>query len=223
MQENFGEYTAFLTDLRTNGGKPLIVPKGRAAGCAAPADGAADPHGGTGTRESVSTGVSVPSVVCQGDRPHCASLGPVSALRACGYLRHADALQRVAEDVLACTTSQAAEAVRRIRAMGGWKETPHLPNFDPVINHSPHVTIVQLRDSHGSNTHVIAIAGDLIFDSNHPEPRSLSKAALDACCLGAATFARVSYAVRFIPAAKALKRERMAAAGRVENKVPRNT
>ena len=91
--------------------------------------------------------------------------------------------------------------------MGGWQETPHLPRFDPLTNRSHHPTIVQLCASDGDNTHVVCLPGDWIFDSNRRHVLPLCKASLDACCLGATTFLRVSYAARLVPG-KRLKRER---------------
>lgn len=68
------------------------------------------------------------------------------------------------------------------------------------------VTRPQLCDSDENNTHIIGIAGDFIYDSNHHERVELSPEALDGCCLGAASFKRVAYAVRFHPSDKLCRR-----------------
>ena len=76
----------------------------------------------------------------------------------------------------------------------------------------PHPTMVQLCsvDEFGyeNNEHIVAIAGDWIFDSNKTHALPLSAESLDACCLDGDKFLRVSYAVRFIPGKKLLKRKR---------------
>ena len=59
-----------------------------------------------------------------------------------------------------------------------------------------------------NNEHVVAIAGDWIFDSNKTHALPLNAESLDACCLSSDTFKRTSYAVRFIPGKKLLKRKR---------------
>ena len=77
--------------------------------------------------------------------------------------------------------------------LGGWAATQHLLNFDPLADRSPYPTIVQLCDSDDDNSHVIAITGDWLFDSNRPHTIPLvDRSSLDACCIGHATFKRVS-------------------------------
>jgi hypothetical protein len=84
----------------------------------------------------------------------------------------------------------------------GWKETARIKNFDPLSNRSQDVTIVQLCATDGDNTHIIAIAGDWLFDSNRHSAMPLSRENLDRCCLGAEKFLRSSYAVRLVPGKK---------------------
>ena len=105
---------------------------------------------------------------------------------------------------------QAKAAVQKIHDVGGWARVEVLSGFLPLVNRSPHVTVVQLcavnTAANEDNTHVVAIVGDWICDSNYASARQLSKASLDACCVGDGwTFKRVSYAARFVPG-KALKR-----------------
>ena len=69
---------------------------------------------------------------------------------------------------------------------------------------------MQLCDSDDDNRHVVAIADNWIFDSNRCGALRLSRASLDACCLGAATFSHVSYAARFVPGKNLRKRKREA-------------
>ena len=152
----------------------------------------------------------MPSVTHQGSANYCASYGPASALRFCGFAEHADHLEAQAEELLAATTNQAAKAVDMMVAFGGFAgdKTKQLTNFDPLADRSPHPTIVQLSDSNRDNRHAVAIAGEWIFDSNKHHALPLSKESLDACCLGRATFSHVSYAVRLVPSKKLLKRRR---------------
>ena len=53
------------------------------------------------------------------------------------------------------------------------------------------VTVVQLKDSSGFLNHCVAIAGGFVFDFNKVHALPLSPEALDACCLGDATYASV--------------------------------
>jgi hypothetical protein len=205
---NFAQYTDWLKALENNGGQPLIVPGGRAVGALVLGGHVSDDHGCIGGSGLI--GVSVPSVTYQGGYPFCASYGLASALRFCGYADHAAKLEALAETVLACKTNQAARAVHEVQCMGGWQESPRLPNFNPLTDRSPHPTIVQLCASDGDNTHVVGIAGDWIFDSNLHRAKPLCKESLDDCCVGATTFLRVSYAVRFVPNRR-LKRKRIGA------------
>ena len=208
VEENFEEkgFGWFLQELRSNGGKALVVPAGRAA-----AGGALGgvPDGGSGELGSPPplTIAVVPGVVHQGDQPYCASYGLASALRHCGFQAHAEHLESRAAEVLACKTNQAAKAVLVVDSKGGWSETKRLGNFDPLTDRSPHPTIVQLNASDGDNTHVVGVAGDWIFDSNKPAALPLSRESLDACCLGDAVFKNASYAVRLVAGTK-LKRKR---------------
>ena len=174
------------------------------AGSAALEEGVSD-RGGIG--KSASTDAVAPSVTHQGQANYCASYGLASALRFCGYVDHADHLECKAEEVLAATTNQAAKAVDVLVAFGGWAETKELTNFDPLAERSPHPTIVQVCASDGDNTHIVALAGDWIFDSNLHSALPLSKESLDACCLGLAAFSHASYSVRLVPGKK-LKRKR---------------
>jgi hypothetical protein len=207
VRENCDE--TWLATLRANSGKPFVWPKGRAAAVGAPAVGASD-LGRTGRPGNTGnlTGVLVPSVNHQGAHNHCAALGISSALRYRGFVEHADNIASRAPDVLACKTNQAAAAVQLLRDQGGWAETICLSNFDPLADSSENPTIVQLSDSSGDNTHVVGVAGGWIFDSNRHEALPLSRASLDACCLGNATFSHASYAVRFVPGKKLQKRKR---------------
>ena len=206
--ENFGQYGHWLETLRSNGGKPLVVPMGRAAAGIPVESGASDQHGGLGG--SGPTRVVVPSVVThQGERPYCSTYGPAGALRFCGYIEQAEALEACADELLACATHQAASAVQRLTGMGGWAKTEHVKSFNPLLDRSPHPTVLQICASDGDNTHVVGLAGDWIFDSNYHEPLPLCAASLDSCCIGAATYLRASYAVRLEPG-KALKRKRKA-------------
>ena len=99
---------------------------------------------------------------------------------------------------------------------GGWAQTEVLSCFDPleISTRSWLPTIVQpcgqLDDRLDSNEHVVGIAGNLLYNSNWHEPRELSPEALDACCLGAATFHHTSYAVRLHPGKALGKRTRAA-------------
>ena len=103
--------------------------------------------------------------------------------------------------------------VNRLVKFGGWEATQHLPNYDPINDRSDLPTIVQLCDSDEDNTHVVGVCGDWIFDSNRGHALPLEAASLDACCVGAATFLRVSYAVRLVPGRKLLKKRKRAEAG----------
>ena len=67
VETNFSAYPAFLDSLRTNGGQPLVVPKGRAAGIVPLVGGVAESHWGVGG--SGLTGALVPSVPFQDERP----------------------------------------------------------------------------------------------------------------------------------------------------------
>ena len=79
--------------------------------------------------------------------------------------------------------------------------------FDPLTDRSPLPTLVQLSDG-VSNTHIVGIAGDFVYNSNWHEPRLLSPEALDACCPGVHTFKHASYAARLCPGKKLRKRAR---------------
>ena len=211
VKENFADkgFGWFLEELKSNGGKALVVPKGRAAGNGAlggdvSEDGGRGEPGGTPPPPTMAV---VPSVTNQGDHPYCASYGLSSALRHCGYTEHAQHLEDRAEEVLSCKTSQAARAVLFVDGKGGWSETRRLGDFDPLSDRSPHPTIVQLNDSDNDNTHVVGIAGEWIFDSNKHEALPLTRESFNACCLGDAPFKNVAYAVRFVPGKK-LKRKR---------------
>ena len=68
--------------------------------------------------------------------------------------------------------------------------------------------MVQTRDGQEDKTHVVAIADRWIFDPNATQARPLTRAGLDACCLGGATYHRAAYAARFKPSKKLLKQLR---------------
>ena len=104
---------------------------------------------------------------------------------------------------------QAKAVVQTVQDVGGWAKVDVIPGFDPINNRSPLVTVVQLCAVNAAgvedNTHVVAIVGDRIFDSNYTHALELSQASLDTCCVGEGwTFKRVSYAAR-LSLAKALR------------------
>ena len=204
VQENFSQYDVWLQQVQ-RGGKALVVPQGACAG--PPGADAGCLHESAEGCDLV--GALVPSVIGQGDRPFCVAYGLASALAHCGFPSHAAFLLGCAQDLCECTTSAAAEAIRRLIKHGGWAESRVLKNFNPLADRSPHPTILQLCDSDEENTHVVAIAGDWLFDSNYthalPFPADdakRSRESLDIACLGAATFARASYAARLVPGKK---------------------
>jgi len=195
VEKNFGQYGDWLEKVRAMPGKPFVVPQGRAAGTSAELTMAND---------------GAPLVVRQADRPLCASLGLVSALRFAGYCEHAQRLEDCAVELSGYGTHQAKAAVQKIHDVGGWARVDVLSGFLPIVNRSPHVTVVQLcavnAAGNEDSTHVVAIVGDWICDSNYASARQLSQASLDACCVGEGwTFKRVSYAARFVPG-KALRK-----------------
>ena len=147
--ENFGppEYPMFLEQLRNNGGRSREVPEGRVATRAdaardssgrrgARADaacGGSGPRGATG--ESAPTGEVAPSAACRvvPAQALCAPMGMARALRYAGYVEQAVFLEGIATEILASDKEhKAAEVVDRLGRHGGWKETRHLPDFDPL-------------------------------------------------------------------------------------------
>ena len=136
--------------------------------------------------------------------PYCASLGLALALRDAGLDAAAERLERGAPAILA-SSSQAAAVQELLQSTGQFRPLKVLANFQPLVDVSEHPTLLQLRASDGDNTHFVAVRGRWLFDANHPEPRPLTAAGLDACCLGDATYARASHAVRFVPSNKASK------------------
>lgn len=208
VEANFGltaGYSTFLESLR--GGKALVVPVGRAATRSSTADPSPGSQNDTGA--SCPTGVLLPGgVIYQGVSQHCASYGLASALAACGFVAEAESLVSQADKILACTTNQAKKAVDTLVACGGWARPQVLDCsiFDPLVHRSPLPTIVQLCASDADNTHVVGIAGDYLYDSNFTERRLLTREALDASCIGEATFARASYAARLTPGKKLCKK-----------------
>ena len=181
---NFGQ--AFLDSLKI--GEVRTVPQGRS--CTPSAE------------TKVTAVVGAPPVRAQGDEEHCVCYGLAGALRHCGFLQAADALEAAAAEILSSKSHTAKAAVKLVSDMGGWKDTGRLTNFDPLTNRSPHPTIVQLCDSEGEARHVVGIAGDWIFDSNRSTAMPLTHENLDAACPGKSLFSRVTYATRFTPTTK---------------------
>ena len=167
--------------------------------------GVASDHAGGTEATSLPIPLLVPAAAVT--PAHCATLGLAAAMRHVGHEDVAEFLKTIAADVLACDAQhKSPEVVRRLVARGGWAQTPHLGGFDPLAaDVDPRPTIVQLCDTAGDNKHVVALADGLVFDSNEPVPCKLSRQALDACCLGAARYSHVSYAVRFEPSKKAAR------------------
>jgi hypothetical protein len=209
-KKGYGSFTDKLREggrKRLHGGKALRVPKGSSAGGVDLVEVSDSCVGGPVTLGF--NGSLGPSVHFQGDKPYCASYGPASALRHVGFGHLADHLIDCADEILSAD-HQIAKVVELVAKSGGWTDTPAIKTFDPLSDRSPHVTIVQLCASDGDNTHVTAIAGDWLFDSNRQSALPLTAASLDMACVGKPTFSRVSYAVRLIPGKKLLKRIAMA-------------
>lgn len=222
VEENFGPgagYPTYLANVRANDGQPLVVPKGCADAAVDPpsqSSGVSDPAGASGASlsEARLSGALAPSVIHQGTRQHCSALGMASALAACGFADAAKLLESKADAIRDCTTSQAAAAVKLLVGAGGWERSEHLSYFDPLTDRSELPTIAQIcgqiDGTEDANDHVVAFAGDFIYNSNWPEPRRISPHTLDACCGGEATYHHISYAVRFHPTKQLRKRARSA-------------
>lgn len=97
--------------------------------------------------------------------------------------------------------------------VAGW-QAHKLHKHDPLANPSPDPIVLQLEDSDGDRSHAVTTLGEWIFDANKTNAVPLTKAGLDACCLGKATYKGVVRAVRLVSRKKVS--ELMAQCARVE-------
>lgn len=145
------------------------------------------------------------------DNPYCAAYGAESAFRYVGLESIADFLldckDRIKDSVINPVAEISALLMKdrkdALPPLSGW-QAHRISSFDPLEDRSSNVTVVQLCADDGDNSHVIAIANHWIFDSKH-DRIPLTAENLDACIPGDRTFARCSYAIRFVPG-KRLKR-----------------
>ena len=212
VTENFSSkgFGSFIDQLKAVPGERKHVPNGSSARTVDLVE-VSDSRVGCSVA-SGSDGSLGPSVHFQGDKPFCVSYGSASALRFVGFHQLADHLIDRADEIVDrahevfSSDHQIAKVVQLVIKSGGWVDTPEITRFGPLRDRSPHVTIAQLFASDGDNTHVVAIAGDWLFDSNRDFALPLTADSLDMACVGKVTFSHVSYAVRLIPGKKLLKR-----------------
>ena len=133
----------------------------------------------------------------QAGKEFCVAYSVASAVHHCGDEAAARRIANLAERVLqqpAGTDRVTWLAVEcRQQLQPAWSVRSLDTTVDPLTllagdRSGESVTMVQLRDSSGNLRHCVASARGWLFDPNKTSAVQLSRAGLDACCLGAATF-----------------------------------
>jgi len=205
VYENFASYGGYLERVISSSaskypGKYRHVPKGSAA--VLPSVSGPESHGST--RAFGLAGGAVPGFEHQGSGQWCASYGLASALRHEGFGDYAEYILEHKDDFFVANPLD--KAAKLLKEKGGWADPVRLPNHDPITDRSKDITIVQLCDADGDNTHIVSTVGDWIFDSRQFDKMDLSPENLDRACVG---FHHVSRAYRLVPGKKLRKRKRV--------------
>lgn len=192
VEQNFERW--FIHECKDKAGKKVNVPAGRAADTA---DGPLLLH-------------DVPNAYPQTDSSKCAFFGVAAALQ---HIKAVDADGRPFDRALAelygpDTRFKPMQAVAKYvhDRVPGWR-VRKIAGFDPLVASVPPdaVVLARLEASDGDVTHAVGLADGKIFDANRKSAMPLCKEALDAACLGDATFARVMSALVITPSSATRK------------------